>query len=99
MIFMEKLGLNFNLDKLTWQLLIVMLGFVFAIFALIYNDYYIYFGLFTILFGVIGHVVFKCLEWIFREKNDEQKWAWIIHLANILLTTAWFLNLINYYGK
>lgn len=58
-----------NLNDFTWQLNIALMGGIFAVFSLIYNEYYIYYGLVTFLFGVLGHIAYKLFEWIFREKS------------------------------
>lgn len=82
-----------NLNEFTWQLNVALMGGVFAVFSLIYNEKYIYYGLITVGFGVSAHVVYKFFEWIFRKNGTENKHYFIAHIANALLVVAWFIIL------
>ena len=86
-----------NFNDLTWQLNIAILGGTFFVFSLIYNDYYIYYGLVTFAFGIIGHVFYKFMEWIFRKDNTQNKYYWITHLINAILSFLWILTLVIIY--
>ena len=86
-----------NLNNFTWQLNIALMGGAFAVFSLIYNEYYIYYGLFTFAFGVSGHVTYKFFEWLFRKGDADNKYYWFAHLANAALALAWIKVLVYFY--
>jgi hypothetical protein len=86
-----------NLNEFTWQLNVALMGGVFAVFSLIYNEYYIYYGLFTFAFGVFAHVVYKTFEWFFLQETTNQTYYWLTHVANVILTLAWFKVLTCFY--
>jgi len=73
---------------------VAIIGSVFAVFSLIYNDYYIYYGLITAGYGVFAHVVFKLIENKIDEKN---KWGWLSAASNIIITIIWILVLVKIY--
>ncbi len=62
-----------NLNDFTWQLNVGLMGATFAVFSLIYNEYYIYYGFMTFVFGVSGHVVYKFFEWVFIKDGPKQQ--------------------------
>lgn len=86
-----------NLNNFTWQLNIAIAGGTFAVFSLIYNEHYIYYGLVTFAFGVLGHAVYKFFEWIFRKEITENKYYWTAHLANTLCIAVWIVTLLIIY--
>ena len=86
-----------NLNNFTWQLNIAIAGGAFAIFSMIYNEEYIYYGLVTFVFGVTAHVVYKFFEWIFRKEGSENKHYWMVHLANALCVASWLTVLLLIY--
>ncbi len=86
-----------NLNNFTWQLNIAIIGGVFAVFSLIYNEKYIYYGLITFAFGVLSHVIYKFFEWLFREEGTGNKYYWITHTANILCAALWIMALLLIY--
>jgi len=86
-----------NLGDFTWQLLVAAMGGAFAVFSMVYNESYIYYGLVTFGFGVSAHVVYKFFEWIFRKNGPDNKWYWTAHLANALLVVAWMKILFCIY--
>ena len=51
-----------DFTKLTWQLNVAIIAAVFTVFSLIYNEKYIYYGLFTFAYGVIGASILPALE-------------------------------------
>ena len=59
---MDKYSLGDFLGNLTWQLDVSLIGGVFAVFSLIYNDSYIYYGFITCAFGIFGHIIYKFFE-------------------------------------
>lgn len=85
-----------NLNQLTWHLNIALTGLVFAIFCLIYNEYYIYYGLFTFVLGVAGHIFYKLIYWI-SEDDEKNKFFGIYYLFNIASVTIWLHSLVNLY--
>lgn len=87
-----------NLNDLTWQLNVAILGGVFAVFSLIYNEHYIYYGLITFVFGVISHIAYKFFEWIFRESGTNNKYYWLTHLCNAGLAAVWIGVLVCFYS-
>lgn len=86
-----------NLNEFTWQLNVALMGGAFAVFSIIYDKEYIYYGLVTFAFGVTGNVVYKFFEWIFRKTGTENKWYWTAHLANALLVFGWIKILLCIY--
>lgn len=86
-----------NLNEFTWQLNIAIMGGAFAVFSLIYNEEYIYYGLVTFAFGVAAHVVYIFFEWIFKEKGVKSKYYWVAHLANAISVAAWIIILLCIY--
>lgn len=86
-----------NLNQLTWQLNIAIMGGAFAVFSLIFNETYIYYGLVTFAFGVAAHVVYKFFEWLFLKKGTKSKWYWVTHLTNVLLVFTWIEILLYVY--
>lgn len=67
-----------NCNKLSWQLIIAIVGIIFAIFALAYDNYFIHYGLLTFAYGVAGHVL----------DNLTAK-RWINVLIQIILVIVW----------
>ncbi len=87
-----------NLNNFTWQLNIALMGGAFAVFSLIYNVHFIYYGLITFVFGVFGHALDKFLNWILRPKNNiENQYYWTVFLANIILTMLWIASALLIY--
>lgn len=87
-----------NLNQLTWALNVAIMGLVFSIFSLIYNNHYIYYGLITVGFGVIVHMFVNFFDWFFRINEnhkyiDERKY-WIAHLTYFLLFIMWICFLV-----
>ena len=83
-----------NLNEFSWPLNVAIMGGAFAVFSLIYNDYYIYYGLFTFAFGVLNHTWIKLSDWMFIKDDKVSKYNWITHLVSISLTTGWIISLI-----
>lgn len=86
-----------NLNNFTWQLNVALLGVAFAIFSLVYNEKYIYYGLVTAAFGISGHIVYLFFEWIFLKEGTKSKYYWLAHLANATLLVAWIAILLLIY--
>lgn len=83
-----------NLNHFTWMLNVAIIGAVFSIFSLIYNDYYIYYGILTAAYGVVAHVVFKLIE---NKIDEKSKWGWLSAASNAVITIIWIIVLINIY--
>lgn len=94
---MDKQYNFINLNEFTWQLNTAILGGTFAVFSLIYNDYYIYYGLFTVVFGVLAHVVYLFWSWIFRESQTKNKHYWLVHISNVGLSILWVSLTVHFY--
>ena len=86
-----------NMNKLTWHLNVAILGGVFSVFALLYNDYFIFYGFVTFAFGIFSHGLIKFSEYIFLEKKDNKKTSWIPYFLNILLTIGWITIILIIY--
>ena len=84
---MEKFSIV-NLNDFTWQLNVALMGGTFAVFSLIYNEHYIYYGLTTFAFGVSGHIGYKFFEWMFRKDGTNSKYYWLAHLFNAVLAVV-----------
>lgn len=54
-----------DFTKLTWQLNVALVGAVFSVVSLIYNDYYIYYGFLTFLYGIAGVNLLPSIEKLF----------------------------------
>ena len=90
----------FDPKDFTWQLIVALSGAVFAVFSIMYNDYYIYYGLITFAFGVCTHIILIFLEWIFgkgKMNPVQNKNYWIVHLSNIIFTIVWAIVIISVY--
>ncbi len=86
-----------NLNEFTWQLNIAIMGGTFAVFSLVFDEKYIYYGLVTFAFGVTTHVFYKFFEWIFRKDGTANNWYWITHMANVFFVFAWIKVLLCVY--
>lgn len=86
-----------NLNNFTWQLNVALMGGAFAVFGLIYNEYYIYYGLLTFMFGVWGHIIYKFWEWVFGEDGVTNSYYWVVHLFNIIVAFLWTGVLLHIY--
>lgn len=83
-----------DFTKLNWQLNIAILGAIFSIFSLIYNDYFIFYGFITVAFGVVSVTVLNAVEKIWF-KN-----IYIAYfIAQSILTTAWIIACIVVYSN
>lgn len=81
-----------DFTKLTWQLNIALVGAVFSVFSLIYNDKYIYYGFLTFLYGIIGVVLLPSIEQLW----PKYKWRNFI-IVQSLLTVCWIVACILIY--
>jgi len=94
-----------DLNKLTWQLDVAIAGGIFSIFSLIYRPEYIYYGLLTFAFGVVGHVIYLFWEWIFCFKHHKtpdkiphyDPFYPAVHLTNLLLSAYWLYEIHKFY--
>ena len=88
-----------DFTKLPWQLNIAIMGGVFAVFSLIYNDQYIYYGFVTFAYGLLAHVVGRFFEWALfsKEARYSGKHWWIFHVTNFVLFFVWIFVLIRIY--
>lgn len=74
-----------DFTKVHWQLNVAFIGAIFSIFAaLIYNDKYIYYGLLTVAYGVIGVSLLPAVEGLFP--NNE--WRNYLIVQSVL-TLIW----------
>lgn len=76
-----------DLTKVHWQLNIALVGVVFSIFALIYSDKYIYYGLFTFVYGVMGVSILPAIEGLF----PNNKWRNYL-VIQTTLTVLWLVS-------
>ncbi len=90
---MEKFSIV-NLNEFSWPLNVALLGSAFAVFSLIYNDYYIYYGLVTFAFGVLGHI---CLKFFDAVGSQNSKYQWLYHSVNVILAFAWIGTILFIY--
>ena len=76
-------------------------GVVFSIFSLIYNEYYIYYGFFTVAFGILGHAAVLFFDWYFHIDQDhkyvDQKYYWIAHTIYFVLFAVWMFLVSRFY--
>jgi hypothetical protein len=85
-----------NLNKFSWPMNVAILGLTFAVFSMIYNDHYIYFGFVTFVFGVLTHVLHLFSNWLFDEKG---KYYWAAHLFTLIPTLIWMGLIIKIYFR
>lgn len=78
-----------NLNEFTWQLNVALAGGIFAVFSLIYNEYFIYYGLVTAVYGVVTHILHLFSGWFFNERGVDNKYYWAAHVANLVPTLLW----------
>lgn len=87
-----------NLNQLTWALNVAIMGVVFSIFSLIYNQYYIHYGLITVAFGVAVHIFVNFFDWFFKisenHKYIDERRYWIAHLIYFLFFIMWIYFLV-----
>jgi hypothetical protein len=81
-----------DFTKLYWQLNVALVGAVFSVFSLIYNDKYIYYGFLTFLYGIVGVVLLPSIEQLW----PKHEWRNFI-IVQSLLTTCWILVLVLIY--
>lgn len=93
---MDKFSI-INLNNFTWQLNVALMGGVFAVFSMIYNEHYIYYGLVTCAFGIFGHIVYKFFEWVFRERDTKSRYYWVVHVFNFILALVWINVIFSIY--
>lgn len=86
-----------NLNNFTWQLNVSLMGATFAVFSLIYNQYYIYYGLITFAFGIVTHTTYLFNEWLFLKNGTNSKYYWFAHVCNFVLFLVWILVLVKIY--
>ncbi|MFH0840548.1 MAG: hypothetical protein V1865_00975 [bacterium] len=77
-----------NCGRLSWQLMIALLGGIFAVFALGFDNYFITYGLVTFAYGVAGHVL---------DNLTPKKWLNV--LIQIILVIIWIVALAMMYTK
>jgi len=96
MSIIEKLmeGSIMDFTKLRWQLNIAILGAVFSVFSLIYNDYYIYYGFVTFLYGAVANLLGLAAEHLFKDKSLELR-AFFVSQGVCLI--AWVIVLVLIY--
>lgn len=75
-----------DFTKLHWQLNVALLGAIFSIFSLIYNENYIYYGFLTFVYGVIGASLLPALEKFYPEDNKRN-----YLVIQSLLTVSWIV--------
>lgn len=82
--------MNFDLPdftKLHWQLNVALIGGIFSVFCLIFNDYYIYYGLLTVAYGVVSTSILPALEQLFP-KNKFRNYL----IVQSVLTLIWLVG-------
>ena len=73
-----------DFTKLHWQLNIALMGVIFSIFSLIYNDNYIYYGFLTFVYGVVGVSLLPAIEKL-HPKNIYRNYL----IVQSMLTVIW----------
>ena len=83
-----------NLNNFSWMINVAIIGAVFSVFSLIYNDYYIYYGFITVVYGIVAHVIFKLIHSKIKEDSSH---GWLSAVSNTLVTAIWIIVLVNAY--
>ena len=90
-----------NLNQFSWPINVAIGGVVFSIASLIYNESYIYYGLATFVFGVLGQMVVNFFDWFFHidqeHKYVDQQNYWIAHLTLFILFVSWLFAITVFY--
>ena len=95
----EKISIITDLlSRFTWQIIVAGIGGVFSIFCLIYNEYYIFYGFITFVFGIFAHILFLLLDWVGIE-TKKRCFFYLEHVSNLLLSIAWILTMIYFYSS
>ncbi len=81
-----------NLNKLTWMLNVALTGAVFSIFSLIYNDYFIYYGFITFVYGIVAHLLGNTFDYFIKGKIK-----YINIVFQCILIFIWVYVLIKIY--
>ena len=94
---MEKYNI-LNLNEYSWQLNVAIMGFIFSVFSLIYDTYYIYYGLVTFIYGVSGHVIYTLIGWVPQiNKGTGNFWGWFYYFYIFSSSFIWIFVLFNLY--
>ncbi|MBU2025416.1 MAG: hypothetical protein ABIC19_03715 [Patescibacteria group bacterium] len=79
-----------DLTKLAWQLNIALIGAVFSVISLIYNDKYIYYGFVTFLFGAVSHFFGTWFDFVYADDKQRDKRA-KFYIVQSVLVLAWLV--------
>lgn len=83
-----------DLTRLSWPFNVALIGAVFAIFSLMYDTYFIYYGFFTVVYGILCHLFDLMYGFWLKEK----KWGTgFTFLSQGIATILWVLTLICFY--
>lgn len=83
-----------DITKVHWQLNVAFVSAVFSIFALIYNDKYISFGLLTFAYGVIGTSLLPAIESLYPQ-NKFRNYL----VIQSILTVIWLASCLFAFTK
>ena len=83
------------MEDFTWQLNVAVMGGIFSVFSLIFNEYYVFYGLITFAFGLVGHIVYEFFESALLENSAKNNYYWTAHLANLILAIGW-IKILTY---
>jgi len=75
-----------NCGRLSWQLMIALLGGIFTVFALGFDNYFVGYGTITFAYGVVGHVF-----------DNITPLKWLNTLIQIILVAVWIIVLAIMY--
>ncbi|OGD87926.1 hypothetical protein A3H87_01810 [Candidatus Curtissbacteria bacterium RIFCSPLOWO2_02_FULL_42_37] len=81
-----------DFTKLHWQLNVAIIGAIFSVFSLIFNENYIFYGFITFVYGVVGTSLLPALENLY----PQNKWRNYL-VVQSLLTVLWLTGCIFIY--
>jgi len=83
---------------LAWQLNIALIGAVFSVISLIYNDKYIYYGFVTFFFGVVSHFFGTWFDFVYADDKQKDKRAKFYIVQSVLVLAWLILCIFTTYG-
>lgn len=88
-----------DITKLPFQFSIAIIGVVFSVFSLIYNETYIIFGFVTFLYGVIAFWTDKFYWNVIIAKKDDRSKNMAIFIWQSILIFIWLAFLLVFFFR
>lgn len=85
-----------DFTKLTWNLNVALIGAIFSVFALIYNEQFIYYGFTTTVYGIAGHIL--SLAYDNKLITNNKKGLALLFSSQCIMLIMWFVVLVMIYN-